>query len=198
MWKFKRSVAALFLASQIGALGMMVQPVFADSHPYTDLVQPAVSERMVGAIDSEWANDRQTYTINSSNANQWAGSFESCHFSTSTGPQGTGDGTRTTVEIMLTNPNSESIKIGIQEGVYGYADDWYWEFPNQRWRNKVESHSSLMYTTIPPHKTVVKRVITNTDQGALSGHVQSVYTVENANDDSHVLAYSVKFHRIAS
>ncbi|MDR1448265.1 MAG: hypothetical protein LBI63_04850 [Candidatus Ancillula sp.] len=85
-------------------------------------------------------------------------------------------GTKTNVQITIINHSSKSIDVVIREDVKGYGDNWYWN--GASWSFDNYDYLQLLYPTVrslSPGEITTFTVTTNTDQGAIKGHVRGVY-----------------------
>ncbi|MDR1447520.1 MAG: hypothetical protein LBI63_00945 [Candidatus Ancillula sp.] len=78
-------------------------------------------------------------------------------------------GTKTKVQVTVTNHSSKVVWFVIQEDVKGYGDNWHWN--GSSWSGNTSANPFIL----APKQTETFTVTTNTDQGLIKGHVRGVY-----------------------
>ncbi|MDR1448278.1 MAG: hypothetical protein LBI63_04915 [Candidatus Ancillula sp.] len=100
--------------------------------------------------------------------------YESQHFWTEKDDH---TGTKTKVQVTVTNHGTRDVGYFIQEDVKG-LEDWYWNLDKNEWKFSARLPGAGPFATgvfISPGETQTVTVTTNTDQGLIKGHVRGVY-----------------------
>ncbi|MDR1447886.1 MAG: hypothetical protein LBI63_02865 [Candidatus Ancillula sp.] len=83
-------------------------------------------------------------------------------------------GTKTKVQITVTNHSSSTVGFNIVEDIKGYLDA-YWLWDGSSWAYSYDRPAIGTTQTLSQNETKTIIVTTNTDQGLIKGHVRGVY-----------------------
>ncbi|MDR1447519.1 MAG: hypothetical protein LBI63_00940 [Candidatus Ancillula sp.] len=95
-------------------------------------------------------------------------------------------GTKTKVQVTVTNHTKSTISFNIMEDVKGHKDLWSWI--DSSWKE----YDVLSKYNLNSGETTTLVVTTNTDQGLIKGHVRGVYVVVDPAYDGGTVDVNMK------
>jgi hypothetical protein len=90
-------------------------------------------------------------------------------------------GTKTKVQVTVKSHATAALYFQIKEDVKGHADSWHWDDKKHSWSGQIFD----LMDSLAPGETKTFTVTTNTDQGAIAGHVRGVYVTVRSLNGTH-------------